>query len=176
MKPRPHPSAAPEAADDTLTVPGGKEHPGVLSTPLRVVGLVIYAVLGALSAAFDVLLVPSRIGSTLVPIAVVLAVAGNILLPTLAASFTRTAAGSVAPVVSWIVVLATLASARPEGDVLLPGSGTVQYVSYGVMVGGLLSGLVTLGVLASGGPRGSDTPDSGARPGSPRQPSGGRTR
>lgn len=148
----------------------------MLPTPLRVFGLVIYGVLGALSAAFDVLLVPSRIGSTLVPIAVVLAVAGNILLPRLAMTFTRTAAGAVVPVVSWIVVLAVLASARPEGDVLLPGSGTVQFVSYGLMIGGLLSGLVTLGVLASGGQRSSHGPVSATPPESRPEPGGGRAR
>ena len=140
------PAAQPTAANDVE-----RSSAATLPTAWRVVGLVLYGVLGALTAAFEVVLVPTRVGATLFPIAVVLAIATNIVLPWLATTFTESSGGAVVPVLSWIVVLFVLSSSRPEGDVLLPGGGAVQYVSYGVMLGGLLTGLVTVGVLVSGG-------------------------
>ncbi|MDQ1732504.1 MAG: hypothetical protein QOK10_2663 [Pseudonocardiales bacterium] len=145
---------------ETVDVP-----PRRLPIPLLVLGIVLYAVLGGLSAAIAILLVPFRVGASLVPIAVVLAIAGNIVLPRLARDLNGSIAAALAPVLAWIVVLAALSSTRPEGDVLLPGGGSVQFVSYGVMLGGLFTGLVSIAVMASTKhPRRLRT-DYGAEPG-----------
>jgi uncharacterized membrane protein YhhN len=116
---------------------------------LLIVGIASYTVAGALSCAVEVLLVPFRIGATLVPIAVVLAVAGNIAIPWLARRLNDSVASAVWPVAAWVIVLFVMSSTRPEGDVLLPAGGSVQVAGYGVMLGGLFSGLVTLSLFAA---------------------------
>ncbi len=116
---------------------------------LRVLGLVLYTAAGVGTAAFEVLLIPLRIGSSLAPIAVLLAVVTNIALPRLSRVLTGTTAGAVPPVIGWIVTVAALAVQTSEGDVLLPG-GSTEYVSYGVMLGGLFAGVLTVLVLAGG--------------------------
>jgi hypothetical protein len=124
-----------------------------LPAGLVLAGLLIYAVAGVLSATIEILLVPLRDGTTLIPIAVLLAVAGNIALPRLSRTLTGTVVGALPPVIAWIVTLVILMSTRPEGDVLLPGGGSVQWVSYGVMLGGLFTGLITVALVADTGAR-----------------------
>jgi hypothetical protein len=85
----------------------------------------------------------------LVPIAVVLAVASNIVIPWLSSGLTTAAFGAAPPVVLWIVTAFLLSTSRPEGDVLLPGGTNVQWVSYGVLFGGLFTGLITMALLAA---------------------------
>ena len=111
-------------------------------------GLAIYAVLGVLTAIFEVMFVPIRIGTVLVPVAVVLAIGTNILLPYLSHQLANSVPAALPPVIAWIVSVAALSSTRPEGDVLLPGGGGVQFVSYGVLLGGLLAGLLTVALIA----------------------------
>jgi hypothetical protein len=137
-------SSAPESAIATSAAA-----PSRLPRALVALGLLIYAVAGALSALLEILLVPLRAGSTLVPIAVVLAVASNILIPWLSSAITNSALGAAPPVVLWILTAFLLSSSRPEGDVLLPGGSDVQWVSYGVLFGGLFTGLITMALLAS---------------------------
>ncbi|MGX7678209.1 DUF6113 family protein [Jatrophihabitans sp. DSM 45814] len=120
---------------------------GELPTSLKALGLVLYAIAGAMSAVFEILLIPFRIGSVLVPIALVLAIASNIALPRLARNLTESPVGSIVPVITWILVNVMLTSTRPEGDYFLPGGGTVQWVSYGVPGLGVLTGLITVSLL-----------------------------
>jgi len=112
-------------------------------------GYLIYAVAGVLCAVFEVLLVPTRWGSTLLPIAPVLAVASNVSLPLICRRLTSTTRSALPPVVGWLVAAFALASTRPEGDVLLP-AGDTAWVSYGVLFGGALAAMATL-VLAGRG-------------------------
>jgi hypothetical protein len=123
--------------------------PRPLAAPLVVLGLLLYAAAGALTALVEILLVPLRMGSTLVPLAVVLAVAGNIVIPWLSSQLTSAAFGAAPPVVAWILTAFLLSTSRPEGDVLLPGGSSVQWVSYGVLFGGLFTALITMALLAA---------------------------
>jgi hypothetical protein len=60
---------------------------------------------------------------------------------------------AVLPFALWLVVIFAIGlSPRPEGDVVLPGGGGVQWVSYGVVVAGFVAGVVTV-VQAAGRPR-----------------------
>lgn len=127
--------------------------PRALPFVLILIGLVLYAVAGVLTAAIEILLIPVRVGTWYIPVAVLLAVASNIALPRLSRILTGTLAGALPPVIAWIVTLVILMSNRPEGDVLLPGGGSVQWVSYGVMLGGLFTGLITVALLADTGAR-----------------------
>ena len=104
-------------------------------------------VVGALSALLlndtvCVLLTPFRVGTALVPVAVVLAVALNALLPGLAYALARTRGAAAVPVVVFAVV-AWSPSVAPGGDVLLPGGSSWQTtISFGVLLLGLLTGIV----------------------------------
>jgi hypothetical protein len=117
----------------------------------RAIGLVFYGIAGALSAVIEILLIPIRHGTVYIPVAVVLAVASNIVLPRLSRNLAGSTIGALPPVIMWILVTITLQSSRPEGDVLVPGGGSIQYVSYGVMLGGVFTGLIS--VLVAGGRR-----------------------
>jgi len=108
---------------------------------------------GALSALVESLLVPLYVGRVLVPIAVVLALLLNGALPRLARSAVDRTSAAVAPFAGWLLVVIVLSGfPRPEGDVIYPGGGGyVQWVSYGVLLGGTLAG--TLSIVFSTQPK-----------------------
>lgn len=140
-----HPWAARESVGAVPRQPAaGRIHPALLA-----LGYLVFALAGMLTAAIEVLLVPSRLGVTLVPIAPVLAVLGNIALPAISRGLTDSRLSAAPPVVGWIVTALLLASSTPEGDVLLPAGGE-SYISYSLLALGLLTGVVM--VLISNGP------------------------
>lgn len=104
------------------------------------VGYLLFAVAGALLATIEILLIPLRYGSTVIPLAPVLAVLGNITLAAVSRGLTDTAASALPPVLGWIVTVFVLGSTRPEGDVLLP-AGMDSGVSYALLGLGILSAL-----------------------------------
>ncbi|HEV2887431.1 MAG TPA: DUF6113 family protein [Jatrophihabitans sp.] len=110
---------------------------------LLVLGYLLFAAAGAMTAVVEVLLVPSRIGQTLVPLAPLLAVVSNVALPAISRGLTDTMVSAVPPVAGWLVTTFVLAGARPEGDVLLP-AGDAAYISYSLLGFGTLAGLVTI--------------------------------
>ena len=142
--------------------------PEPTSAAVLAAGYLIYAVAGGLCAVFEVLLVPTRWGGTLVPIAPVLAVASNVALPLICRRLTGTTRSALPPVIGWLLAAFVLASNRPEGDVLLP-AGSTAWVSYGVLFGGPLAAMLTL-VLAGRGHGGFRTrafPPAGGGPARP---------
>lgn len=110
---------------------------------LLALGYLLFALAGAMTAVIEVLLVPSRIGQSLVPLAPLLAVLSNIALPAISRGLTDTMASAVPPVAGWLVATFVLAGARPEGDVLLP-AGDASYISYSLLGFGLLAGGITI--------------------------------
>jgi hypothetical protein len=119
------------------------------SSAVIAAGYLIYAVAGVLCAVFEVLLVPTRWGATLLPIAPVLAIASNVALPVLCRRLTGTVRSALPPVVGWLLAAFVLASTRPEGDVLLP-AGDTAWVSYSVLFGGALAAMLTLALTGRG--------------------------
>lgn len=111
--------------------------------------LVVLCAAALLSGILEVLFVPLYVGSVLVPIVIVFAVAGNLLLPRLGRVLVASGAGSLVPFLSWLVpVLGLTLFPRPEGDVLVPGGNGQQWTFYGVLLGGCLAGFAsTLGLL-----------------------------
>jgi hypothetical protein len=102
----------------------------------------------ALAAGLEALLVPLYTGSTLVPVAVLAALATNIALPLLARTVVPSMLGVALPFVAWLLVIIGFGVfGRPEGDVILPG-GNAQWVAYGVLLGGALAGTVTVVTIA----------------------------
>lgn len=119
--------------------------PGVGARTLDLVGIVVLCACAVLAGLLELLLVPLYVGGTLVPVAVVAAVASNIALPRMArALFDRTVAAA-APFLAWLVTVTVVGlMPRPEGDVVLPGGGSLQLVSYGVLLGGAVAGTLTV--------------------------------
>lgn len=109
-------------------------------------GVALLALTGALAGLLETLLVPLYAGSVIVPVSVVLAIVSNMVLPRLARALVPRTSAAIAPFLTWLVVVVLFGVlARPEGDVVLPGSpASVQYVVYGVIFGGALAGTATL--------------------------------
>lgn len=154
-----------------MTAGRGDDDPGVLGW----VGVALVTASAAVAAWLEALLVPLYFGrtATVVPVAVVFALASNWYLPRLARSLVPRTVAAVLPFLAWLAVIFLLAAgARPEGDVILPGGGAVEYVGYGVMFGGALVGV--LSIVFSAPPPQPRSP--GPRPQPPRpkpsQPSG----
>ena len=110
-----------------------------------IAGVVLCCVSAALAAVVAVLLTPFYVGSVIVPIAVLVAIASNIVLPLIARNLVGSTLAAALPLIVWIVVVVVLSLPRPEGDVLLPGGkGGQLAVSYGVVLTGVVAGMVTL--------------------------------
>jgi hypothetical protein len=110
-------------------------------------GLLLYAVIAILAAATTVLLIPFRIGTVLVPVSIVFAVAANVLLPLLVRQVVQRSLAAALPVAAWFLTLAAMAGSRPEGDVLVPGGkayASLTYVFYAVAIVGIGAGVVTV--------------------------------
>jgi hypothetical protein len=117
---------------------------------LVALGLLIYVLLGVLTALYEVMLVPLRIGATIAPITIALAVASNWVLPRLSRRISPDNVGAMAPVIGWVVAIFVLALGRPEGDVLLAGgSGDDAKVGYALMIAGFITGIGTVLRLGS---------------------------
>jgi Family of unknown function (DUF6113) len=125
----------------------GRLNPGLLG-----LGYLVFGIAGALCAAIEVLLVPSRWGQTLIPLAPALAVLSNVALPVISRSLSDTTLSAAPPVAGWLVATFVLASSTPEQDVLLP-AGPESYISYSLLGLGSLAGLVTVGLAGRRGLR-----------------------
>lgn len=115
-------------------------------TPVEIAGVALVMASAALSALIEALLVPLYAGRVVFPIAVVLAVAGNIALPRLARQLVPTTLATVLPLLAWLAVMVGFGVyGRPEGDVILPGGPTgAEWVTYGVLLGGAVAGTFTV--------------------------------
>jgi hypothetical protein len=113
-------------------------------------GVALLTLCGALAGLLESLLVPLYWGSVIFPIAIVLALVSNVVLPRLAGSLVPRTSAVLAPFAGWLVVVVGFGVvSRPEGDVILPGApGKLEFVTYGVLLGGALAGTTTV-VLAS---------------------------
>jgi len=96
--------------------------------------------LTVLLALWGSFLVPFRVGGTLVPVSLVIAVVGNVLVGRAVARL----AGSTGALVTgglWIAVTLVLSSRRAEGDVVVPGSA----VGLAFLLTGALASAVAYG-------------------------------
>ena len=99
--------------------------------------VLLLTVLLALWGAF---LVPFRVGGTLVPVSLVIAVVGNVLVGR-AASRLAGSTGALLTGVLWVGLTLVLSSRRAEGDVVVPGST----VGMGFLLAGALASAVAYG-------------------------------
>jgi Family of unknown function (DUF6113) len=119
------------------------------SPALAAVGMVLCGLTALLAGLIEVLLTPLYLGRWLFPITLVLAVVTNVALPLIARRFIDATVAATIPVVLWLLTVLLLSLPRPEGDVLLPGgSGTQEWVSYGLVLVGGTAGAITIALTA----------------------------
>jgi len=113
-------------------------------------------------AVIEVLWLPLRVGGVLVPVSVLAAVAGNLLLPDLVLRRSRSRAVAVLPAIAWVGVAAAASMRRPEGDLLVVGTGGLGAVGMAFLLVGVLAAAVAVGrALSRPAPGGSGS--GGAR-------------
>jgi hypothetical protein len=89
-------------------------------------------------------------GTVIIPVVVLAAIVGNLMLPWWGSAVLASGKGAVIPVVLWLVVVLVLTLYnRPEGDVFVLGNEGQQYAFYGLLFGGAIAGFVSI-VLATG--------------------------
>ena len=117
---------------------------------LALVGWALGAlVAGGWLAVVEVLWLPLRVGGFLLPVSVVAAVVGNLLLVGTAFRWSRSRAVAVLPALAWLVVAIAATQRRPEGDLLLVGSGALGYVGLAFLLLGVVAAAFAVGrVLA----------------------------
>lgn len=122
------------------------------------VGVVLCCLAAMLAALLEMFFVPVYAGTAVVPVAAACAVLGNIILPRLSHALVPRTLAALLPFLGWLAVVIVVGlMPRPEGDVVLPGGGAVQWNSYGLVLGGALAGAVTVvwTTTARGSRRGS---------------------
>jgi hypothetical protein len=123
--PRPDPAApaAPAPAVAAAPAPAPRDH-GTDPLAVRVAAGVLVSAFAVGLALVEGFLVPLRIGTVPLPICVLLAVAGNVVLTKLAVRQTGSIVCGVLQPVLWLVVIVVLSVPRAEGDLIVPGSAT----------------------------------------------------
>jgi hypothetical protein len=122
------PEQSPAELPPPAALPAPAEPPAAVDTVLRVLAMLLALGGGAIAAALAVLLVPLRIGSfgvtgdaasVRIPVAIVLAVAGNVALVWFARYATGVRWAPLLPGISWFAVIVLALNTTTEGDRLL---------------------------------------------------------
>ena len=123
--PRPDPAApaAPAPAVAAAPAPAPRDH-GTDPLAVRVAAGVLISAFAVGLALVEAFQVPLRVGTVPLPICVLLAVAGNVVLTKLAVRQTGSIVCGVLQPVLWLVVIVVLSVPRAEGDLIVPGSAT----------------------------------------------------
>ena len=121
-------------------------------------GGVLTLVVAVWLATVEVFWLPLRMGGVLLPISVVVAVVGNLLLPRLALRLSASRLVAALTGVAWLVVVVAAMIRRPEGDLLITGGGATGVVNLAFLMLGVLAAAFAVG-RALGGPRRPVSPD-----------------
>jgi hypothetical protein len=121
----------------------------------RILGTVGWAVLavaaGSWLALVEVFWLPLKVGPVPVPLSVLAAVAGNLLLVQLAHRLSGSRLVAVLPALVWLVVALAAMVRRPEGDLVLVGTGVTGWVGMAFLLFGVVAAAFAAGrVLAAG--------------------------
>jgi hypothetical protein len=106
-------------------------------------------VVAAWLALVEVFWLPLRVGGLLVPVSVAAAVAGNLLLVDLVHRRTGSRALALLPALTWLGVALAASMRRPEGDLLLIGSGALGLLSLAFLLLGVVAAAVAVGRMLS---------------------------
>ena len=114
-------------------------------------GIVAVLVAGWL-ALVEVFWLPLRIGGVLVPLSIVAAVAGNLMLTSAAHRLSGSRVVAVLPAFVWLAVAVSAMIRRPEGDLILVGGGAIGVVGLAFLLLGVTAAALGVG-RALAGPR-----------------------
>jgi hypothetical protein len=110
----------------------------------------LVAGLAAWLALVEVFWLPLRVAGVLVPVSVVAAVAGNLLLVPLAAWLTGSRVLAALPALVWLTVAVAASIRRPEGDLVITGGGSSGFVNLAFLLLGVVAAAFAVGrVLAA---------------------------
>jgi hypothetical protein len=138
--------------------------------PVRALDLAGWALTVVIAAAWlalvEVFWLPLRVGGVLFPLSIAAAVWGNLLLTRLALRWSGSRAVAVLPGVTWGVVAVAAMSRRPEGDLVLTGTGAAGVVNLAFLLLGVLAAAVAIGRVLGSGPvvRQKETGGPGSAP------------
>jgi len=115
----------------------------------------LWSILGVLAAAWlalvEVFWLPLRVGGFLVPVSVLAAVLGNLMLVGAVRRRTGSGGAAVLPAVTWLAVVVPAMIQRPEGDlIIIGGSGATGTVNLGFLLLGVVAASVAVGRALSG--------------------------
>jgi len=103
-------------------------------------------VVAAWLALVEVFWLPWRVGGVPVPISLVAAVVGNLLLVSWARRLSGSRLVAVLPALVWLGIALAAASRRPEGDLLLPGGDAVtSTLNLGFLLVGVVAAAFAVG-------------------------------
>lgn len=119
-----------------------------------------WAVLGLLVAGWlalvEVFWLPLRVGGFLVPVSVLAAVVGNLMIVGAVRRLSGSGGAAVLPAVAWLAVVVPAMIQRPEGDLIIVGGGAPGVVNLGFLLLGVVAAAVAVGRALSG-PRAART-------------------
>ena len=119
--------------------------------PVRLVGWALVAVVvSGWLALVEVFWLPLRIGGVLVPVSVVAAAVGNLLIVGTARRLSGSGLVAVLPAVTWLVVAVAGMIRRTEGDLLIVGGGATGVVNLAFLLVGVLAAAFASGRALSG--------------------------
>ena len=95
---------------------------GGQGTVLRVLAGAVLAAVSVQAAAVESFLVPLHVGRWPLPVSVLAAIVGNVVLARSIVRFTGERRVALLPPVLWLVVVLVLSAPRPEGDLVVPGT------------------------------------------------------
>ena len=120
----------------------------------RALTLAVWSVLGVAVAGWlavvEVLWLPLRVGGLLVPVSVVAAVVGNLLLVDLLLRWSRSRVVAVLPALAWVAVAYAATLRRSEGDLLIIGTGGLGAVGLAFLLLGMLAAVVAVARALTG--------------------------
>lgn len=123
-------------------------------------------VVGTWLALVEVFWLPLRVGGVPLPLSVPAAAFGNLLLVGLAHRLSGSRVVAVLPAAAWLVVALAAMLPRPEGDLVLIGSGALGVVGLAFLLFGMLGAAFAVG-RAVGGRRpvpATDAPEAAPAP------------
>jgi hypothetical protein len=133
---------------------------------MRVLALVgwgiVALVVGTWLALVEVFWLPLRVGGVLVPVSVVAAVVGNLLVVAEAYRWSRSRVVAVLPALAWLAVALAATRRRPEGDLVIVGTGALGYVGLAFLLIGVVAAAFAVGRVLAAPRRPRDHEGSGA--------------
>ncbi|RZU30387.1 hypothetical protein [Blastococcus saxobsidens] len=110
-------------------------------------------------AVVEVFWLPLRVGGVPVPVSVLAAVVGNVLLVRAALRVSGSRLVAAVPALVWLVVVVAAMGRRPEGDLVITiGTGGYTVVTTAFLLLGVLAAAFSVGTAMGGGPRPVSSP------------------